>query len=124
MMVEPRRPVPTCARRTLSSMTSLRHRIIRHDDDGYSWLTLIKEKQGGHVKSKGIKAPISKKATRNPKAAGAEPAKEVESLKSRGEVAAARRNEKIAGIAGQKRVRGHQMESTRRNQGKRDVKND
>jgi hypothetical protein len=77
------------------------------------------------LKSKGAKTQsISRKATRNPKTADAGSAKEVESIKSRGEAAAAQRNEKIAGIAGQKRVRGHQLESTRRRQGKRDLEND
>ena len=74
------------------------------------------------MKSKNTKTePISKKATRNPADAGSE--KEVKSFKSSGEVAAARRNEKVASIAGQKRVQGHQAASSRRSQGKRDVKN-
>ena len=75
------------------------------------------------MKAKNTKTePISKKATRNPKAADAGPEKKIKSIKSRGEVAAARRNEKVAAAAGQKRIQGHQTASSRRSQGKRDVK--
>jgi hypothetical protein len=75
------------------------------------------------LKSKNTKTePISKKATRNPKAADAGPEKEVKSIKSRGEGAAARRNEKVAATAGQKRIQGYQAASSRRSQGKRDIK--
>ncbi len=76
------------------------------------------------MKSKNTKTePISKKATRNPKASDAGPEKEVQSVKSRGEAGAARRNERVAATAGQKRIQGHQSASSRRSQGKRDIKN-
>jgi hypothetical protein len=76
------------------------------------------------LKSKNIKPGlISKKATKNPKTADAEAGKEVKRLKARDEATAAQRNERVAAAAGQKRIQGHQTESTRRRQGKRDVKN-
>ena len=75
------------------------------------------------LKSKNTKTqPISKKATRNPKTADAGLGKEVQSIKSR-EIAGAQRNEKSAAAGGQKRIQGHQAASSRRSQGKRDVKN-
>lgn len=76
------------------------------------------------MKSKDAKSqPISKKATRNPKAAEGEAAQEVKGRKAQSETAAARRNESAAAAGGAKRIQGHLAGSTRRRQGKRDDKN-
>jgi hypothetical protein len=64
---------------------------------------------------------ISKKATKNPKAAGAGFAPEMESRRARGKNAAASRPEKA--IGGQRQIEGHQASSTRRSQTRRDSKN-
>ena len=75
------------------------------------------------MKSKNTKSePISKKATRNPKVADAGVEREAKRFQAHGQMAAARRNERVAANAGNKRIQGHQTASARRSQGKRDVR--